>query len=50
MPDRWQRLDVADVAGAHWSSALRSYGAPFSVFSLPTDPVECEELSKGVFY
>jgi hypothetical protein len=29
---------------------LRGYGAPFSVFSLPTEPVECEELTKGVFY
>jgi hypothetical protein len=49
-PDRWRRLGAAGVAGAHRSSVLHGYGAPFSVFSLPTEPVECEELTKGVFY
>jgi hypothetical protein len=29
---------------------LRGYGALFFVFLLPTEPVECEELTKGVFY
>jgi hypothetical protein len=38
------------AAGAHRSSALHGYGASFSVVSLPTEPVECEELTKGVFY
>jgi hypothetical protein len=41
---------MAGVAGAHRSSALCGYGAPFLVFSLPTESVECEELTKGVFY
>jgi hypothetical protein len=50
MPDRWRRLGAADEARAHWSSALHGYGVLFSVFSLPTKPVECEELTKGVFY
>jgi hypothetical protein len=35
---------------ANQSSTLHGYGAPFLVFSLPTQPVECEELTKGVFY
>jgi hypothetical protein len=41
---------IAGAGGAHRSSVLRGYGAPFLVFSLPTEPVECEELTKGVFY
>jgi hypothetical protein len=41
---------MASTAGAHWSSALHGYGASFLVFSLPMDVVECEELTKGVFY
>jgi hypothetical protein len=41
---------MTDVIGAHQSSMLHSYGAPFSVVSLPTDPVGCKELTKGVFY
>jgi hypothetical protein len=46
-PTGWRQLGAA---GAHRSSALHGYGAPFSVFSLPTEPVECEEPTKGVFY
>jgi hypothetical protein len=38
------------VAGAHQSSVLHGYGAPFSVVSLPMEPVGCEELTKGAFY
>jgi hypothetical protein len=49
-PDRWWQLGAVGAVGAHRSSALRSYGAPFSVFSLPTESMECEELTKGVFY
>jgi hypothetical protein len=41
---------MAGATRAHWSSALHGYGAPFSVFSLPTEPVECEELTKGALY
>jgi hypothetical protein len=41
---------MASAARAHQSSALHGYGALFSVVSLPTEPVECEELTKGVFY
>jgi hypothetical protein len=50
MSNRWRRLDAAGAARAHRSSALHGYGAPFSVFSLPPEPVECEELTKGVSY
>jgi hypothetical protein len=35
------------VARAQRSSTLHSYSAPFSVVSLPTEPVGCEELTKG---
>jgi hypothetical protein len=41
---------MAGAAGAHRSSALHGYGALFSVVSLPTELVGCEELTKGVFY
>jgi hypothetical protein len=41
---------MAGAAGAHRSLALLDYGALSSVFSLPTEPVECKELTKGVFY
>jgi hypothetical protein len=41
---------MAGTVGAYWSFALHDYGAPFSVVSLPTEPVGCEELTKGVFY
>jgi hypothetical protein len=41
---------MARAARAHWSSALHGYGAPFLVVSLPMKPVDCEELTKGVFY
>jgi hypothetical protein len=47
MPDWWRWLGAADVAGADRSSMLRGYGAPFLVFSLPTELVECEEPTKG---
>jgi hypothetical protein len=57
MPDRVAvaRCDrrssaMAGATGAHRSSALHGYDSLFSVFSLPTDLVECEELTKGVFY
>jgi hypothetical protein len=40
----------ACAAVAHRSSALHGYGALFLVFSLPMEPVECEELTKGVSY
>jgi hypothetical protein len=45
----WGRRGGTTVgaAGAHRSSALCGNGAPFLVFSLPTKPVECEELTKG---
>jgi hypothetical protein len=46
----WWRLSAAGAGGAHRSSTLHGYGAPFSVVSLLTEPVECEELTKGVFY
>jgi hypothetical protein len=49
-PNRWRQLGAAGAAGAHRSSTLQGYGAPFLLFSLPTEPVECEELTKGVFY
>jgi hypothetical protein len=39
---------MAGAAGVHQSSALHGYGAPFLVVSLPMEPVECEELTKGV--
>jgi hypothetical protein len=35
------------VARAHRSTALHGYGAPFLVVSLPAEPMECEELTKG---
>jgi hypothetical protein len=43
---------MAGVAGPgpHRSSTLRGCGAPFLVFFLRTEAVECEELTKGVFY
>jgi hypothetical protein len=41
---------MARAARAHWSSALHGYGAPFLVVYLPMKPVDCEELTKGVFY
>jgi hypothetical protein len=41
---------MAGAAGAHRRSALHGYGALFSVVSLPTELVGCEELTKGVFY
>jgi hypothetical protein len=31
-------------------ATFSSYGAPFLAVSLPTEPVECEELTKGDFY
>jgi hypothetical protein len=37
-------------AGAHRSSALHGYGTPFLVFSLPMEPLECEELTNWLFY
>jgi hypothetical protein len=51
MPDRVAVARCGSaMAGAHRSSVLHGYGAPFSVVSLPTELVECEELMKGVFY
>jgi hypothetical protein len=44
---RWRRHGAAGAAKADWSSALHDYGAPFSVVFLPTQPVGCEELTKG---
>jgi hypothetical protein len=41
---------MAGTARAHRSFALHGYGASFSIVSLPMKPVECEELTKGVFY
>jgi hypothetical protein len=41
---------MAGAAGAHRSYVLHDYGAPFSVFSLLMEMVECKELTKGVFY
>jgi hypothetical protein len=41
---------MAGAAGAHRRSALHGYGALFSVVSLPTELVGCEELTKEVFY
>jgi hypothetical protein len=38
---------MAGVARAHRSSTLHGYCALFSVVSLPTEPVGCEELTKG---
>jgi hypothetical protein len=49
-PTGWQWLGAADAAGADRSSALHGYGALFSMVSPLTEPVECEELTKGVFY
>jgi hypothetical protein len=41
---------MASADEAHRISTLHSYGALFSVVSLPTELVECVELTKGVFY
>jgi hypothetical protein len=49
-PTGWRRHSAAGTAGAHRSSVLHGYGALFLVVSIPTEPVECEELTKGVFY
>jgi hypothetical protein len=38
---------MGGAARAHRSSALHGYGAPFSVFYLPTELAGCEELTKG---
>jgi hypothetical protein len=46
----WWRLGAAGAAGAHRSSTLHGYRALFSVVSLLTEPVECEELTKEVIY
>jgi hypothetical protein len=44
MPDR---VAAARCGQCGRSSTLHGYGAPFSVVSLPTEPVGCEELTKG---
>jgi hypothetical protein len=36
--------------GSVWPVWPELIKAPFSVFSLPTESVECKELTKGVFY
>jgi hypothetical protein len=50
MLDQWWWLSVVGAAGAHRSSVLHGYGAPFLVFFVPTESVECEELTRVVFY
>jgi hypothetical protein len=46
-PTGWQRHGAAGVAGAHRSSALQGYGAPFSLVSLPTEPVGARNSPRG---
>jgi hypothetical protein len=46
-PTGWRQHGAAGAAGAHRSSVLHGFGALFSVVSLPTELVECEELTKG---
>jgi hypothetical protein len=41
---------MAGETGAHLSSTLHGYGAPFLVISVLTELVECEKLTKEVFY
>jgi hypothetical protein len=41
---------MAGAIGAHLSSTLHGYGAPFLVISVLTELVECKKLTKEVFY
>jgi hypothetical protein len=52
MAHDWTTRNARPVAAARCgrSSALRDYGAPFLVFLLPMELVECEEFTKGIFY
>jgi hypothetical protein len=53
MPDQvvaawcgWHYSAMAGTVRAHQSFMLHGYGAPFSMVSLPTKPMGCEEHTK----